>query len=294
MRKFQFIILSLISVLMVTSFTVYSVKPRKGEWEFTKHQQRRHGKFLEAEQKNLHKESGVRIDFKSSTSDLALIPQDLGAFQARSSFVRRQELSAASPMWRFHSPNSKILGFLILTSIVLPVTYGQEDAKDCHLGRCKEPTGNKVTELSHREDSAPAQFIPGMMYEKDHGVVKDEAEAARLYHLAEDGDAQAQYDLAAMFFKTGQRNAKAVHYYRLAADQGHVRAQYNLAVMLSWGVPGIEQDVEAAMALYHRAADQGLDQAKTILTVIEFNPWFFDKKDRVSTLKSPQEKKALF
>ena len=55
---------------------------------------------------------------------------------------------------------------------------------------------------------------------------------------AEQGDADAQYNLGAMYV-TGrgvpQDDAEALRWYRLAAEQGNARAQLNLGVMYDTG-----------------------------------------------------------
>ena len=53
-----------------------------------------------------------------------------------------------------------------------------------------------------------------------------------------------------------QDDVQAVHYYRLAADQGHAGAQNNLAVCLAQG-KGVEKDEAEAVRYYRLAADQG-------------------------------------
>ncbi len=57
-----------------------------------------------------------------------------------------------------------------------------------------------------------------------------------------------------------QDDAEAVLLYRLAADQGHAEAQYNLGVMYDDGRDVAQDDAEA-VRLYRLAADQGYDLA---------------------------------
>ena len=52
----------------------------------------------------------------------------------------------------------------------------------------------------------------------------------------------------------------AVAWYRKAAEQGYVEAQYNLGRMYHQG-RGVPQDFVAAVAWYHQAVEQGLPQA---------------------------------
>ena len=74
---------------------------------------------------------------------------------------------------------------------------------------------------------------------------KDYATALKLWRpLAEQGDAQAQYNLGIMYDNgqgVPQDDAEAVKWYRKAAEQGIAKAQYNLGVMYANG-RGVPQD----------------------------------------------------
>jgi hypothetical protein len=116
-----------------------------------------------------------------------------------------------------------------------------------------------------RESSAAyscfGQFVVGKCYHFCWGVVKDNAEAARLYRLsAEQGYADAQVDLGSMvqFGCPGvmQDIAEAMRLYRLAAAQGDVHAQVDLAIMFQEGFQ-VAQDYEEAARLFRLAAAQG-------------------------------------
>ena len=75
---------------------------------------------------------------------------------------------------------------------------------------------------------------------------------------AEQGMAQAQYNLAVMYDEgsgVDQNFPIAAQLYKLAADQGYVPAQYNLAVMYESG-SGVEQDDSQAATWYRKAADR--------------------------------------
>jgi TPR repeat protein len=56
----------------------------------------------------------------------------------------------------------------------------------------------------------------------------------------------------------------AVAWYRRAAEQGERIAQYNLAVMLVRG-DGVEPDPEEALNWYRKAAEQGVPEAQIAL-----------------------------
>jgi len=77
--------------------------------------------------------------------------------------------------------------------------------------------------------------------------------------LAEQGDADAQYNLGLMYENrrgVPQDYKTAVKWYRLAAEQGYVNAQYNLGTMYRNGV-GVSQDYKTAVKWYRLAAEQG-------------------------------------
>ena len=79
--------------------------------------------------------------------------------------------------------------------------------------------------------------------------------------------AHAQYKLGVMY-KNGrgvqQDNAKAVEWYRKAAEQGHANAQYKLGVMYKNG-SGVQQDNAMVVEWYSKAAEQGHANAQNEL-----------------------------
>jgi len=102
----------------------------------------------------------------------------------------------------------------------------------------------------------------------------DYVTAMRLWRpLADQGDADAQYNLGLMYFQgTGvlQDYAAAMSWFRKAADQGQAYAQYNLGVMYDKGT-GVPQDYAAAMSWYRKAADQGNAKAQNNLGLMYAN-----------------------
>lgn len=85
--------------------------------------------------------------------------------------------------------------------------------------------------------------------------------------LAEQGDADAQYNLGLMYHRgkgVPQDYAKAVKWYRTAAEQGHAFAQFSLGGTYHTG-KGVSKDVAEAMKWYRKAADQGLEQGQIVL-----------------------------
>ena len=84
---------------------------------------------------------------------------------------------------------------------------------------------------------------------------------------AEQGDANAQYDLGVAYDRgegVGQDVSEAVRWYRAAARQRHAPAQYNLGVMYQNG-RGVPQDYQNAVRWYQLAAEQGYAGAQNNL-----------------------------
>ena len=83
--------------------------------------------------------------------------------------------------------------------------------------------------------------------------------------LAEQGDAEAQFNLGVMYHigeGVTPDYAQAMQWYWLAAEQEHIAAQYNLGLMYANG-QGVPQDYTEATNWYRRAAEQndGISQS---------------------------------
>ena len=79
---------------------------------------------------------------------------------------------------------------------------------------------------------------------------------------AEQGDVDAQYNLGNMYAKgrgVRQDNAQAVQWFRKAAEQGDAEAQNNLGVMYAYG-QGVRQNYKSAKEWLGKACDNGLQQ----------------------------------
>ncbi len=86
--------------------------------------------------------------------------------------------------------------------------------------------------------------------------------------LAEQGDADAQYNLGFMY-RNGegvpQDYETALKWYRLAAEQGNTDAQFNLGLMYYLGQGGLP-DYKTAAKWYRLAAEQGYANAQLFLS----------------------------
>jgi TPR repeat protein len=113
----------------------------------------------------------------------------------------------------------------------------------------------------------------------------EEAIAAGLAELraqAEQGDAEAQYNLGFMYEKgqgVPQDDTEAVRWLRLAAEQGDVQAQSNLGGMYSHG-RGVEQDIlQAHMWSNLAASGQSGEERKRAV----------DARDALEKLMTPAQ-----
>jgi hypothetical protein len=93
----------------------------------------------------------------------------------------------------------------------------------------------------------------------------DFATAMRLWRpLAEQGNANAQYNLGVMYGKSQgvpQDYAEVVKWFRLAVEQGGADGQFNLGIMYDKG-EGVPQDDAEAVKWFRLAAEQGLVEAQ--------------------------------
>ena len=119
---------------------------------------------------------------------------------------------------------------------------------------------------------------PAAAQDRDKGVEANErddyaAALIELRPLAEQGDADAQTNLAIMFengLGVPQDYTEAVKWYQRAAEQGHAGAQNNLGVMYGNG-RGVPQDHAEAVKWYQLAAEQGIAQPQDNLGVMYEN-----------------------
>lgn len=94
-------------------------------------------------------------------------------------------------------------------------------------------------------------------------------EQIHLYHMATQGLPEAQNALGIIYDST-QAHAEAVKWYRKAAEQGYVNAQYNLGICYANG-EGVPQDYVEAAKWYRKAANQGNAMAQYNLGLCYYN-----------------------
>lgn len=94
-----------------------------------------------------------------------------------------------------------------------------------------------------------------------------QAEISQLAAKAENGDAEAQFNLGICYDNgkdVPQDNKQAVYWYQKAAEQGYAAAQNSLGFCY-WHGLGVEQDYNQAAYWWQKAAAQGFAKAQTAL-----------------------------
>ena len=125
----------------------------------------------------------------------------------------------------------------------------------------------KVQEIKNKFPKAFEKISAEDAFKKGFEFFNQEnyAEAARWYRkAAEQGNVAAQYYLGVCYASgqgVPQDYAEAVKWYRKAAEQGYAKAQYNLGVCYDNG-QGVPQDYAEAVKWYRKAAEQGLALAQ--------------------------------
>ncbi len=114
--------------------------------------------------------------------------------------------------------------------------------------------------LAARQGSQPAQD----MLQALSGQARERQLEQQLLEHAEQGDAQAQYEVGRRFWNgdgVDQDHKQAADWFDRAARQGLAAAQCALGLCYERG-DGVEQDMWQAAAWYQWAADQGLAEAQ--------------------------------
>jgi len=122
---------------------------------------------------------------------------------------------------------------------------------------------------------ARAQYELAKLFDAGKGVARDRARARSLYRratvglipAAARGHADAQFILSGMYRKglgVQKDLARSISLLKAAANYGHPRALYQLAIYNEWGV-GMTRSEAVARRLYRDAADKGSVKARIML-----------------------------
>ena len=127
------------------------------------------------------------------------------------------------------------------------------------LAMCFEEEQGNLKKLAE-QGNTQAQYMLAMMYYLGEGIEKDHGIAFEwLKKSAEQEYAPAQYNVAAMYYKgigVAQDYEKAFDWYKKSAEQGNALAQYYLATMYYKGI-GVAQDDKLAFYWFLESAFQG-------------------------------------
>lgn len=120
-----------------------------------------------------------------------------------------------------------------------------------------------------------AQWKLSQAYENRDGVELDYGRAMVWKHsAAEGGVAEAQYSLAANYFKgelgLSRDMRTALKWLRLAAIQGHVEASYRLGEVYFIGFDGVEKNYALVAAAMKKPAQEDFEEAKVYLGYLMF------------------------
>ena len=85
---------------------------------------------------------------------------------------------------------------------------------------------------------------------------------------AEDGDADAQYNIGWMYlngYGLMMNDKLALEWWQRAAEQGHIDATFSIAMLYSLGEGQVETDMDKAIEYYLRAVEDGHEDAHMII-----------------------------
>ena len=112
----------------------------------------------------------------------------------------------------------------------------------------------------------------GVMYTEGKGVTKDYAKAMKWYRKAADLGYTKSMNNIGFMYRSGQGvkqdDSEAFRWFHKAADLGQVNSMYNIAVMYEQGI-GIDKNKAQALAWYRKAADKGHGGARKALEELE-------------------------
>jgi hypothetical protein len=138
---------------------------------------------------------------------------------------------------------------------------------------------DRVNDLARKylQEAVQAGHADAMYWTTRRGRGEGREADELLLRAGELGSRGAQRDLGALYATgdwTGPKDsARAVYWYRLAAERGHDDAQYNLGFMHILG-DGTEANVNEGLRWIHRAAMQGDWSARHLLADLYRNGYY--------------------
>ena len=114
-----------------------------------------------------------------------------------------------------------------------------------------------------------AQYNLAICYEEGRGTEANLQKAIKWYQKAAEQDYYAMNNLAVCYEEVSNFK-EAFKLYETSAKQGHVEAQFNLALCYEEG-KGTDIDLKEAIKWYEKAAEQGYTEAQFNLCLLYFN-----------------------
>lgn len=155
------------------------------------------------------------------------------------------------------------LGTALLVGVLLGDCCGQEASSPTKVNTDTPGLNAKSAEVEPA-DSGSTATLNGITNVIEQAQAGDAAAIAQLRHQAENGGADAQFNLGLIHFHgrvVAKDEVEAVKWYRKAAEQGNIMAQYNLGICYSEGI-GVAQDFTEAAKWYRKAAEHGYARAQ--------------------------------
>jgi len=121
-----------------------------------------------------------------------------------------------------------------------------------------------LTEQKH----LTASYFLGIQYESGEVLAQDLKRSRELYELAaQGGHVQAQFNLAMLLRSINPGSKEAIAWLKSASDKGLVEASYNLARAYEKGL-GVSRDDKLAFDLYQSAEKAGIREASLALALL--------------------------
>ena len=205
-----------------------------------------------------NQEEGVRWYRRAAMQGHAWSQTNLGSFYWREG-VYHDSRDAAEAKWLFQLAGAQgdTLADYDLARMYLEGTISGKDTDDAKILFKKVFV---AYEKNARTDNSEAQYFLAQMYENGYGTSKNEAKALEWYRRAADlYYGRAQFAVGRFYHEgkggVAKDSKSAAEWYRIASDSGHASASLKLAEMYDNG-EGVSADPEKAELLREKAKKQ--------------------------------------
>lgn len=179
-----------------------------------------------------------------------------------------QDYAAAACWYRAAAIQDHPKAQFHLADIIWSGIKGSSTSHERHEARKLFSQASRQLYSEAERGDAEAQYMIGYMLGWGKGLPINEAESKRWFRKAgEQGHAKAQFELAQLYegglgYKYGEKDfPEALKWFHLAAESGYPAAQYRLGDLYRWGALGLTSDHTQALTWYSLAAVQGHEGA---------------------------------